>query len=377
MNLKEIIFSLIYRLFFIFPIGKKKIVFSNFYGMGYGDSPRFIADELRKIDKIKIYWIVDTKFHDSFPDNIILLKKNTIKCAFVLATAKVWVDNCRKQIWVKKRKKQYYVQTWHGGTWFKKAEKDAEYLLKPKYVKIAIHDSMMTDVVLSSSKWNSQIIKSSFWYGGTILETGLPRSDTFFRNTSISKNQVKKCYGINDESKLVLYAPTFRDNGDIDCYDLRFEELLDKLNSIWRGNWRILVRLHPNVADKIGKIKFSERILNGNIYPDINELIVAADFVITDYSSCMFDAMLSRKRVVIYASDYDNFVYERGGFYFDIDSLPFNRAKDNEQLYEIITNFDDSKYYKEIETFIKKMGYFEDGRASKRVASHILSVMGR
>lgn len=127
-------------LFRLLPIKKNRIVMSNLLGKGYGDNPKYIANELlsRKDVDLEIVWLVKDKYYDDIPREIKQVKRGTIKELYYLSTAKIWVDNSRKHIGVTKRKSQYYIQTWHGDLFIKMLEKDVEESLPKMYIDSAI-----------------------------------------------------------------------------------------------------------------------------------------------------------------------------------------------------------------------------------------------
>lgn len=137
--------KIIKSLFFIFkliPINNKKVVVSNYYGKGYGDNPKYIVSELLSTKKdYDIVWLVLPNKNYEFPNGIRTVKYSTLRSIYELATAKIWIDNCRKFSSITKRENQFYIQTWHGGIALKKIEKDTEDTLTAKYIKDAICDS--------------------------------------------------------------------------------------------------------------------------------------------------------------------------------------------------------------------------------------------
>lgn len=178
---------LLFYLLKIFPINKKKIVIQCFKDMGYCDSLKYICEELlhQKVD-YQIVWITKKKYINQFPNAIKLVPVNTFRAIKELATAKIWIDNCRKDSWVRKRTGQFYLQTWHNGISLKKVEGEAEKVLSESYLKSAKNDSKMIDVFLSDSDLATDRIRNSFWYSGKILKFGLPKNDIFFYYPDVS-----------------------------------------------------------------------------------------------------------------------------------------------------------------------------------------------
>lgn len=358
-------------------INNNKIVFSSFHGTQYSDSPRYISECLLNIAEsenmdLDVVWITNGSFE--LPSNVRAVIQGTRDAIYEMATAKVWVDNTRKELWDRKRNNQYYVQTWHGGTALKKIEKDALDKLSKGYVKRAILDSKMSNAFISCSKWNTELYRRAFWYNGDIYEFGAPRSDIFYKDETVFRNRAMSFFKLKGDEHCVLYAPTFRNKSCINCYDIQFEKLLNHLKKCWGGDWKIIIRLHPNIANMETSFTYDDNVLNGSFYPDINELIIASDLVITDYSSCMFDAMEAGKRVILYASDLDEYLDERG-LYFDLKELPFPLSTNNSELLSIIKNFNTNKYKKNVAAFIESLGLFNDGKASEKCARLLLNIL--
>ena len=374
---KSLIKIFIYYLFIfmrIFPVCKNKIVVSNFGGKGYGDSSKYICDYLisQKI-KTKIVWLVsDKKNKSEFPKEIKIVKNKSIGAIYQLATAKIWIDNCRKNKYVIKRKNQYYIQLWHSCLRLKKIEKDAEHMLHEEYVKMAIADSKNINLITSGCEFSTNIYKNSFWYNGEVLECGTPRCDIFFNKSKIKeiKEEFIKKYNFDKDTKFLLYAPTFRKGNPYFDGNLNFQEFIKKLND--NEKYVLLVRFHPLTKTRI---EDSAYIVDVSKYPDMQELISICDFMITDYSGCCFDAMIANKPCILYAPDLQQYLTKERDLYFDYNKLPFIHANSEKTLIDGIVNFDILKYEKEIKEFDKIIGLKETGKASKIIANKIIEVI--
>ena len=372
-TIRGIIGHLLINLFGVFPL-QNKIIFSCFDGNSFGDSPKAIFDELVYTkSKAKLIWFMND---DSAKiEEAEVVRPYSIKALYHQATAKVWVFNSRQREWMIKRKEQLYIQTWHGGLGIKKIEKDAIDKLPKSYIDAAKNDSNMADLFLSNSKWLTNLYKKSFWYEGKILEVGLPKSDIFYKNKNeIVRRKVLKSFNLEEDVKLALYAPTFRDDDSTKCYNLNYKKLIETLEIKWPSKWKLLTRFHPNVKKKyVGSVSYNNTIINGSEFDDINELIIASDILITDYSSCMFDALEIKKKVFIYASDYQEYLDERGT-YFRLTDLPFPVATNNDELFYKIKTYDENKYSEKGELFLKECGLFNKGTASKDIVGLISKV---
>lgn len=367
----------------LLPIQKKKIVVDNFFGRGYGDNPKYIVDELLKEDpSIDVVWLVNSRVDTTnFPAGVRTVKFGSPKAAYEYATAHIWIDNIKNNFKGIKRSGQFYLQTWHGGIAFKKIEKAVESYLDPGYVKASKADSKETDAILSDSKWVTNSIKENFWYDGEILETGFPRNDAFFNNTNEAKERVRQFYKLAPNVKIVMYAPTFRNNVKIEdqrsLYEVNGIKIKEACEKRFGGQYVFLERVHPNIASQIN-LSVSDEVKSANDYPDMQDLLVAADVLITDFSSSVFDFILSKHRVFLFAKDYDNYISSERELNFNIkEDLPFSFANNEDELIQNIDNYDDKKGQKDVEKLIESFELKEDGHASERVAKILLDVVGR
>jgi len=356
--------------FQIFPIKRSRILFKSYYGKYYNDNPKAISDFL-DCNKYELVWIVNdpTEFVD---DRVVFVKAHSVKCLYYLATSKVWIDNCRKPKWVVKRKEQYYIQTWHGSISFKQIEKDAEEKLTIEYVNNAKFDSKNIDLILSNSKWSTNLIRRSFWYKGEILECGTPRLDKLINCKESYEEKCKKA-NLDASYEYILYAPTFRDELTVNTYNIDFDIICNELGVKTGKKWKVLYRLHPNMKEKHGVIEYSENTMDMTEYPNIYDLIGICSYLITDYSSTMFEAGFIEKNVILYWNDI--FDYERQrGMYFQLEDLPFPCAKNNNELVDAFQNIESGNYLERLNAFNRKLDILEEGTACFAITNIIEKV---
>lgn len=355
--------------FYYLPIKKDKIVFGNFSGKGYGCNPKYIAEELIRCNsKIKMYWIVEEVAREGFPIQIKQIKKGSFSEIFHMATAKIWVDNVRYEKAVRKKKEQFYIQTWHGGIPLKKIEGDATEYIAPWYLEVAKLDGEITDLMCASSSFEKDIYMRAFWYKGEVVCSGLPRNALFFYKEAEKDKIVKEVYrnmGIDKEKKIILYAPTFRDGGDWECFCFNYTRILSCFEKKLKKEYVMVIRLHPNVQNIAEKIVYGDKIYSASDYPDMQELLLAADILITDFSSCMFDFALQNKLVYLLIQDYDRYIQEQRSLYFRIEELPFQYAKNEEELIKLIEGFESENYLNNITKFLNDVGCIEEGKGAK------------
>lgn len=358
----------------ICPIDQKKVLFISYVGKGFGDNGKYIAQALHeKAPNLKLVWI--TNETESLPDYVIPVRRRSLKRLYHSSTAKFWIDNCRKIKYERKRKQQYYIQTWHGGIALKQVEKDAEAHLEADYVRSAQKDSAMVNLMVSNSRFCTDMYRRAFWYEGEILECGSPRVDILFSCASDQKIQIKKKLGLQAEDHIILYAPTFRKDKGTECYRIDFKRILEALSRDG-SEWKFAVRLHPNIADQADFLQYDDDIMNATSYPDMYELMAVSDILITDYSSVMFEAGFVKKPVFLFATDIEDYKQDRN-FYFDLEQLPFPLATTNEELISRIEHFSKSEYEASVVEFNQSLGLKETGHASEKVAEWILQVIGK
>lgn len=379
-KIKSLLLSIARRTVFFIgclrPVKKERIVVSSFYGRGYGDNIKYIVECLmEKSDSVEIIWLTRSKEEGlTLPERIKACDREAVKAQYYIASAKIWIDNCRKPIY-HKRKKQFYLQVWHGGGAQKKCERDVADKLSKPYVKMAIKDSKCIDLMVSESRFMTQLYYRVFWYNGPVYECGYPRYDIILEHDSTLTTKVYDYFGIPKEKKLLLYAPTFRVDYSLDAYDIDFARLQKNLKKKFGFDYVILVHLHPNIAGKSDGIKYEpQSIINATFYPDMQELIAVSDILIGDYSSVNYDFCLKHSPVFRYASDLEEYKNDRD-LYFPFEEYPFPYARSNDELEKLIFDFDEDKYVADLNSFFDKLGSVLECGAGEKLADLILDYM--
>ena len=369
--LQKILRNSLWQVLSFLPKDPKKAVCQSYYGRGYSDSPRALAEELKQRGW-KVYWIVNgPEAAASLPEGVTPLLLDSPKAIYHQCTAGVWVDNSRKWAYTQKRGKTCYIQTWHGFP-LKRIEGDAGDALPPDYIKAAKKDSAMADLFLSDSRFLSEIYRRAFWYGGEIAEFGFPRNDILFGEHPEVKEKARKALGISPEKRLLLYAPTFRKDKGLEVYDVDYARCVKALEQRFGGEWLILARLHPNIADRAKELGFDPQyVKNASDYPDIQELYLLCDAMLTDYSSVMFDYMNTGRPCFLYVNDVEAYANDRN-FTLDLNRLPFSRAEDNDRLAADILAFDEGEQQAKMQRFRQEFGIVENaGNAAGKTIDYL------
>lgn len=357
------------------PLEKNKVFFSNYDGMGYGGNCKYIAEKfIQEHYPVKLVWAVSDKDID-IPEKIKKVLIGTPQYYRELFTSGIYVTNTVHNLYEQKRKGQFYINTWHGYGPFKLAEGDVnrDVESRERYRK----SNAASDLFLTASHFYTRVYRDSFFYEGEVMECGAPRNDVFFTDNKI-KDSVYKKLEISSDRKILLYAPTFREDtaNSFQKYDINMKRVLRALEQRFGGEYILVYRFHHYLYALGISQHFYADAVDVTYYPDIQELLVAADVVITDYSSLMWDFSLQRRPVFLYQNDKKNYENDRG-FYSPVSEWPYPRAHSQDELVDAIINFDNDKYIKNLNTFFEKYGSCDDGHASERVVKRIMDEIER
>ncbi len=278
---------------------------------------------------------------------------------------------------LKKKRGQYVIQTWHGSLGIKRFDKAV--FNGREWVKAAILCGKETDFCVSNSAFEDEVYRNTYWEHTPILRYGHARNDILFlegiKKKCITDRLVKHLH-LDPSYHYALYAPTFRDNHRFDCYRINYDDLIEALSSKFGGKWRVLVRYHLNVRRfSKNSLEASDNVIDVTDYPDIQEIMLLADIAITDYSSWIYDFILTYKPGFIFATDIAEYNNERG-FYYKLEATPFSIAQNNQELIENILRFDSAAYKNKVKLFLDDKGCMDDGQACYRLVQKIKEIMG-
>ena len=367
--MKALVRFILKKIFALLPL-QDKVVFRNFNGKGLGDDPKYIALELlQSYPKIKLIWLA-SDVNTPHPPQIKVVKFKSIFAYYHMATAKVWVNNIKhSSMFLKKRKGQFYIQTWHAPFGVKRIEADAN--LSEDYIKRAKLDAAQTDLMYANNDFRINLYKTKFWYSGEVIKSDSPRLSILFQIQEQTIEAIRKKLQIPTNCGIVLYAPTFRANSRFDISTFDFLKIINALTSKYNKNFVMLLRFHPNDIPKYRNLSLPENVINASNYPDMQELLAITDILITDFSSCMFDFTVTQKPIFLYAKDFDEYISNERDLYFSIRDLPFPVSKTDEELVQTISNFDTDLYTKKVRDFLDLYGISDSGQGAKNIATLI------
>lgn len=356
--------SVLVRILYAFPIKQNRIIFHSFLGKQYSCNPRAISEYIIQHypNQYEIIWafIETDKFKYLEKDNIKLVKYRSLKRIFYEATSKISINNCGTYSWIPLRKKQIHVNTWHAGGAYKKLQSDIFVSLNRK--KTGRETSHMLS---SGSLFSKYMLQQAFEFKGKVLEIGMPRNDVFFSKADIKKRTeiIKKYYQLAEEKFIVLYAPTWRFDGNIPQPDFNIIE--KGIRKRFNKEAIILVRNH-NYSNH----KYTNSV-DVSDYMDMQDLLCAADMLITDYSSSIWDYSFTNRPCFLYVNDLSKYETDPG-LCTDISKWGFPVCLNDSELYDEIISYDVNVFEKRIEEMHQYYGSFENGNATEKFCQLIL-----
>ena len=372
------------------PFGRiddKLVYFQTFSGRGYSDSPKAMYEYMLKAPEYRDYRFVwsfkePEKFEFLRNDRTDIVKFRTRSDNKALRRAKYWISNYRMLDHQHPRKGQVYVQCWHG-TPLKRLGYDLESSDNSMNSMQEIREKYRTDAkkfsyLISPSPFTTEKFASAWNLVKTnqthkIIEEGYPRNDRLINTTDEERTEIRKSLGVDDK-KVILYAPTWRDNQHTsgEGYTYKTEVDFDKLKRELGDEYVILFRAHYLVANSFDFDRYAGFVRDVSSYSDINELYIAADILITDYSSVFFDYANLRKPMIFYMYDLEQYANELRGFYISLDELPGPIVRDEDSLIAEIRACDNWKPDSKYEEFCGKYNPKDDGHASERTLKKII-----
>lgn len=349
------------------------------YGGGarheFSCNPKYVLLALRALDPdLDLVWAVeDPQAYPELTDLGVRLVAHGSAAAFrELLTAQVVVSNGAYLMWFPFGDRQFVINTWHGGGAYKRLPGDqpgADPLLRLKQRR----SSKVTDLFVSSSTvFTRELVRGAFGYAGEVAEVGMPRNDLLLsHDRSAVDARTRDRLGLAPDARTVLVAPTMRAADDpAEPFDP--DALLAALERRYGGEWWILRRQHkltgPDRAAPAGG-----RVLEVSDYPDMQELLSLADVLVSDYSSTIWDFILTGKPCLLYVPDLDQ-LRQQPGFYVDPACWGLPLAGSNADLHRTIADWEPEQYRAAARFHLGEFGSVESGRAAELIAERIIEV---
>ena len=356
------------------------VLFEAWKGRQYSDNPRAVYEELvRRGDPRRMVWAVEHHGVETPPgaETVITGGRDYFRH---LGRARWVVSNDAMPTHFIKRDGARYGQTWHG-TPLKRIGFDIENLQMSNrnYLVQFAREVTKWDALVSPNPFSSQIFARAFHYAGPVLEIGYPRNDVFFREADreLRTTAVRERLALPAGKKVILYAPTWRDNQYDNSGRYQFSMKLD-LERLYREMGEeavLLIRGHQLVAERVDTSLFGGFARNVSTYPDISDLYLVADVLITDYSSVMFDYVNTGRPMIFYTYDLETYRDDLRGFYFDFEAeAPGPLLGHTEEVIDALRSLDEvsSESAGRYAAFRARFAGLEDGYASARFIDQFL-----
>ena len=321
------------------------LLFVSYSGRKYDDSPKVLYQYMKGNAKYKEYkyiWAFEKpEYYNDVPDNE-KIKIDTLKYYITALKAKYWITNSSITRGLNfKKKGTKYIIFQHGTVGIKKLGNDID--KDNKSFKIKKQDEI--DMFIIQGKKEKPILEHALNLYGKIYEYGLPRNDELYAvNDNMVKN-VRKLLGVPDGKKVILYTPTFREfykDSKLNSYiNMPFD--VEKMKREFSDDYVLVITAHYEVSKMLNIPENDPFVINVFNYPYINDLLISADILISDYSSVIFDYSILEKPILCYAYDYDMYMKERGT-YTDLNELFYDGViKTQDELISVIKNMDYAK----------------------------------
>jgi CDP-glycerol glycerophosphotransferase len=353
---------------------RRRAFYNSFNGQ-FSDSPRAIYEELaRRGATMEHAWIADGTH---FPPGVKTVAPYSLGYLREAGRAGYVVSNRQMPNNFRKRPGATYLQTWHGTPLKRIGFDNDRWKERPRGLEHMARDFAKWDFLVSQNPFSTEIFRRAFRFDGEVLETGYPRNDILNApDAADTRARVRAALGIEDGVRAILYAPTWRDNLIDDRGALRFSPALDldRLEAALGTEYRLLLRLHHLVRPSASR-EFGSFVQNVSDYADIRDLYVAADVLITDYSSAMFDFAVSGKPIVFFCHDIDEYRDSVRGFYFDLEAeAPGPMCRTTHGVIDAIRDLDSvhAAHAARYVRFRERFCPFDDGGAAGRVVERVM-----
>ncbi|OEK29462.1 CDP-glycerol--glycerophosphate glycerophosphotransferase [Staphylococcus saprophyticus] len=365
-------------------VSPNTIVFEAFAGKNYSDSPKYIYEYMMKrYPNYEFIWVFKNPSKVQIPGLAKKVKKGSKAYYEAYSKAKYWVSNARLPLYLNKKTNQVYIQNWHG-TPLKRLANDMKVIRMPgtttdNYKRNFREETSRWDYLVSPNRYSSKIFETAFWMKPEqLLEIGYPRNDVLVNHANDKSyiQEIKENLNLPADKKVIMYAPTWRDDEFVKkgkyLFNLQID--LDNLQAQLGDDYVVLLRMHYLISNALDLRGYEDFAIDVSNYSDISELYLISDCLITDYSSVMFDYGVLKRPQFFFAYDLDKYGQDLRGFYLDYhNDLPGPIHQDPYQLTEDLKNLDQVSidYNDKINQFYDDFCSLENGQASKAISDLI------
>jgi CDP-glycerol glycerophosphotransferase len=351
---------------------ERRVLYNSFDGQ-FSDSPRAIYEHLSGgAGDRRHTWVASSPGLPAGVNEVELYATGFLR---ELGRSGYVVSNVPMPRNMRVRRGQTYLQTWHGTPLKRIGYDNDQWRSNAAGLRGIAQDSGRWDFLVSQNPFSTEVFRRAFRFEGEILETGYPRNDVL-NSPGLQERRagLRAAVGAAEGETVILYAPTWRDNLVDERGDLGFALQLDvdRLGAELGDGHLVLVRTHHFIGAQLGGL--GDRARDVSAYPDIRDLYQAADVLITDYSSAMFDFAVTGKPIVFFVYDLAQYRDEVRGFYFDLDEVaPGPLCATGDEVIEALRDLEavHTSNAGRYRAFQERFCPFDDGRASQRVVERV------
>lgn len=361
------------------PLKKNRVMLVNNLSNKYADNPKYVAEYLDRVYPNQFELVIAVKQPEEYDElrkrGMKVVRVNSAEYFYNAMTSAVLLTNSGGFSYVPLSKRNYVINTWHGGGAYKKCGVDM-YNNTTLFRKDLLLRADQTNVFLSTCKRFTEVVSKAMLVPKEIFwEIGMPRNDMLIHTDEALKERVRAKIGLQKDEKLILFAPTYRkiqDNYFKDSvgisYGVDAERVCKAMETRFGGKWRFAVRYHPCVTNR--EDLQVDGMMDLTDYEDMQELLCVADAMINDFSSSMWDFMLTGRPSFLFAVDLDHYV-ETTQVYTPVSEWPFPQSVNNDELEQNILNFDENDYAEACKRHYTDLGGCETGKATELVCQRI------
>jgi CDP-glycerol glycerophosphotransferase len=353
------------------------VLFESFGGTQVSDSALAICEEIIRRDMgLELYWTV-ADMSMSVPRGTKPLLIHSREWMLKLHHARYLVNNNCFPPYFRKADGQTYLQTWHGTPLRRIGYHGPRSGQSIAHRAAMRRESTYWDFLLAQNDFAADVLPEALGYHGRVLNLGYPRDDALTGSrATLRRRSARDHFGFGPNQYVVLYAPTWRDNLSGPRGYRRADYLdFDTIRRAFGIHARLLLRGHHNTAKNPATA--APGTIDATHYPNINDLLLTADLLITDYSSIMFDWVVTGKPIVFLTPDLDRYRSNTGGFYFKFEEIaPGPICYTVEQVRDVLRNLATTKeaYAERYAAFTKRFAPRDDGGAAARVVDVVWGI---
>ncbi|MFE4452297.1 CDP-glycerol glycerophosphotransferase family protein [Streptomyces sp. NPDC056796] len=352
------------------------VLYSSFDGRQYSDSPRAVHEELaRRGTAVEHLWVVRDQ-QAAVPAGVRAVALHSAEWHAALARSRWIVTNTQLPEWFERAEGQCVVQTWHG-TPLKRIGRDlaGTALADTAYIESMPRRAAQWSVLVSPNSFSTPVLRRAFGHTGEVLECGYPRNDLLYApDRAKAAAAVRQSLAVPDGKRVVLYAPTWREDrpkrGGRYGLDLQLD--LEQARKALGDDHVLLVRRHYLVG---GSVPENDFVRDVSRHPDVAGLILISDVLVTDYSSLMFDFAQTGRPMLFHTYDLEHYRDTLRGFCFDFEKLaPGPLIGDSAAVVEALRDPDAATagHREAYARFRESFCDLDDGTAAARVVDRML-----